>query len=79
MSAIAGFRSIVDPADAARFRANGWWGDMTVSDYVRAHVTSQGDKVAYVTPDHSMTYRQLDAAADRVAAALMSTLSLIHI
>ena len=73
MNARAGFRNIVDPVDAARFRANGWWGDMTVSDYVRAHVITQGDKVAYVTPDHSMTYRQLDAAADRVAAALAST------
>jgi len=73
MSGPTGFRNIVDPADAARFRANGWWGDMTVSDYVRAHVITQGDKVAYVTPDHSLTYRQLDAAADRVAAALVST------
>ena len=68
---MSSFRNIVDPADAARFRANGWWGDKTVSDYVRAHVITQGDKVAYVTPDHSMTYRQLDTAADRVAAAFV--------
>src|SRR4051812_19099444 len=73
MTGPTGFRNVVDPADAARFRANGWWGDMTVSDHVRAHVITQGDKVAYVTPDHSLTYRQLDAASDRVAAALVST------
>ena len=73
MTGHTGFRNVVDAADAARFRANGWWGDMTVSDFVRAHVVTQGDKIAYVTPEHSMTYRQLDSAADRVAAALVST------
>ena len=45
MTAHTGFRNVVDPADAARFRSHGWWGDMTVSDYVRAHVITQGDKV----------------------------------
>jgi acyl-CoA synthetase len=68
----AGFRNIVDPLAAERFRANGWWGDVTVSDHVRRHAGTQGAKVAYVTPDHSMTYRELDAAADRVAAALVT-------
>ncbi|MCU1394991.1 MAG: acyl--CoA ligase, partial [Ilumatobacteraceae bacterium] len=67
------FRNIVDPDDAARFRANGWWGDLTVSDHVRTHAADQGDKVAYVTPDHSLTYRQLDVAADRVAAAIVAS------
>ena len=67
---MSGFRNIIDPADAARFRALGWWGDRTVSDYVRQHAAGQGDKVAYVTPDHALTYRQMDLAADRVAAAI---------
>ena len=67
-----GFRNVVDPEQARRFRDNGWWGDTTVSDHVRMHVTTRGDKVAYVTPEHSLTYRQLDTAADRVAAAFVA-------
>ena len=66
------FRNIVDPEAARRFRAQGWWGDLTVSDHVRRHAREQGDKAAYVTPDHTLTYRQLDAAADRVAAGLVA-------
>ena len=66
------FRNIVDPDDSRRYRERGWWGDQTVSDFVRLHVANQGDKAAYVTPEHSMTYRELDAAADRVAAAIVA-------
>ena len=69
----AGFRNIVDPAQARFFREQGWWGDATVSDFVRRHAREQPEKPAYVTPDHQLTYAQLDACADRVAAALVST------
>ena len=68
-----GFRDIVAPADARRFRELGWWGDATVSDFVRGHASTQPHKAAYVTPDHQLSYADLDACADRVAAALVST------
>jgi acyl-CoA synthetase len=69
----AGFRSVVDPAQAAHFRERGWWGEVTVSDFVREHARRQPDKPAYVTPEHQLTYAELDMCADRVAAALVST------
>lgn len=69
---MSAFRNIVDPTSAKHFREQGWWGDLTVSDHVRRHATEQGDKVAYVTPEHTLTYHQFDAAADRVAAAIVA-------
>ena len=70
---MSAFRNIVDPTSARHFREQGWWGDLTVSDHVRRHAAEQGDKVAYVTPEHTLSYRQLDAAADRVAAAIVAS------
>ena len=68
-----GFRSIVDPVQARHYREQSWWGDATVSDFVREHARRQPQKPAYVTPDHQLSYAQLDACADRVAAALVTT------
>ena len=69
----AGFRNIVDPVQAGHFRKQGWWGDATVSDFVRDHALQQPHKPAYITPDRQLTYAELDACSDRVAAALVST------
>ena len=70
---VTGFRNIVDPGHARTFREQGWWGDATVSDFVRLHARHQPHKPAYITPEHQLTYAELDACADRVAAALVST------
>src|SRR5690606_16251521 len=66
------FRNIVDPDVARRYREAGWWADTTVADEVRRHAERAGDRPAYVTIDHRLTYRQLDRAADRVAATLVA-------
>lgn len=68
-----GFRNIVDPDDARRYREAGWWSDTTFADAVGLHAERQGDKPAYATLDHRLTYRQLDEAADRVAATLVAS------
>ncbi|WP_260971847.1 class I adenylate-forming enzyme family protein [Mycolicibacterium llatzerense] len=57
--------------DVARFHANGWWTDTTISDAVRANVTRTPDRTAYVDhPDRSLTWREFDAAATALAGQL---------
>ncbi|MDR3662061.1 MAG: class I adenylate-forming enzyme family protein [Mycobacterium sp.] len=57
--------------DIARFRANGWWSDTTVSDAVRANAAHTPDRTAYVDhPDRSLTWREFDTAATFLAGQL---------
>lgn len=57
--------------DVARFYANGWWTDTTISDAVRANVTRTSNRTAYVDhPDRSLTWREFDAAATALAGQL---------
>ncbi|MUL68146.1 cyclohexanecarboxylate-CoA ligase [Mycobacterium sp. CBMA 234] len=57
--------------DVARFYANGWWSDTTVSDAVQANATRTPDRAAYVDhPDRSLTWREFDAAASALAGQL---------
>lgn len=67
-----GFRNVVDPALAARYRAEGWWGDTTLADHVAEHVRLRPDAAAYVTPHGRVTWAEYDAAADRIAGALVA-------
>ena len=60
----------VDPAEAARHHAAGWWGNLTVSACVASHAVTRGDAAAFVTPEGSTTWSEYDTAADRVAGAL---------
>ncbi len=57
--------------DVARFHANGWWTDTTISDAVRANVTRTPDRTAYVDhPDRSLTWREFNSAATALAGQL---------
>jgi acyl-CoA synthetase len=57
--------------DVARFYANGWWTDTTISDAVHANATRTPDRIAYVDhPDRSQTWREFDTAATVLAAQL---------
>lgn len=53
--------------DSATMLASGF---ATLPDLIRAHARERGDKTALVAGEESMTYAALDAAMDRVAAAL---------
>ncbi len=66
------FRGIVEPDLAARYRADGWYSDETVADHVRRHGRERPDADAYVTDVSRLSWRGLDGAADRVAAALVA-------
>jgi len=65
----------VTSAEAARYRAAGWWTDTTLSDCVRRNATSSPDKPAYVdftleSPDHVLTWSEFDDAATNLAQQL---------
>ncbi|MDW5592806.1 class I adenylate-forming enzyme family protein [Conexibacter stalactiti] len=57
-------------ADAARYRAAGWWGTETVGDHVaRARAANPGG-AAFVTATTRMSWAQYDDAATALAQAL---------
>lgn len=70
------------PALVARYRATGAWNDDTVDSLFRARVAQTPDRLAVVDPPNKpdltggepqrWTWRQLDAAVDRLAAALVT-------
>lgn len=63
--------SVVDTADAAHYRASGWWSDRTLSQTVREHALARPDKPAYVDyPDQAFTWNEFDRAASLLAAQL---------
>ena len=67
----------VTSAEAARYRAAGWWSDTTLSDCVRRNATSSTDKPAYVdfaleAPARVLTWSEFDRAATNLAAQLQA-------
>ena len=62
-------------AEAAHYRAAGWWSDTTLSDCVAENAATSPDKPAYVdfslsSPDRVLTWSQFDNAATNLAARL---------
>lgn len=60
-----------DPVEAARFRAAGWWGDMTLSRRVAELAAAKPDASAYVTPEGSFSWARYDRAGNRIAAMIL--------
>ena len=72
MSVGGGLDTVGSPAftdeESARYRAAGWWSDLTLSDAVRRNAEERPDRAAYVDyPGMSLTWRQFDAAATALA------------
>ena len=62
-------------AEAAHYRAAGWWSDTTLSDCVRRNATATPAKTAYLdfapgTPDRRLTWSEFDNAATNLASQL---------
>jgi len=56
---------------AARYRQAGYWRGERLGDLLRRWAAAGGERIAVTGPDGTrMTYAELDAAADRVAAGL---------
>ena len=66
----AAFRNLVAPAVAARYRAEGWWGDETLADYVARHARSRPSAIAFVGDAGPVTWARYEEASDRIAGAL---------
>ena len=61
-----------DAADAAEYRAAGWWGDDTIGSRVRRWAAERPDLVAFVSGDTRFTWAQYDATADGIARTLLA-------
>lgn len=58
--------------DSARYRAAGWWSDVTLSDAVRRNAEQSPGRAAYVDhPGISLTWRVFDCAASDLAEQLI--------
>ena len=65
----------VTSAEAARYRAAGWWSDTTLSDCVGRNAASSPDKPAYVdyspdSSDYRLSWSEFDCAATNLASEL---------
>jgi acyl-CoA synthetase len=57
--------------ESARYRAAGWWSDMTLSDAVTHNAVQRPDRIAYVDyPGAALTWREFDYAASSLAEQL---------
>jgi acyl-CoA synthetase len=57
--------------ESARYRAAGWWSDMTLSDAVTHNAVQRPDRIAYVDyPGAELTWREFDYAASSLAEQL---------
>jgi acyl-CoA synthetase len=61
-----------DPEAAARYRAAGWWGDLTLSSRVAELAQAKPDADAYVTPEGRFSWLQYDQAGNRIAAEILA-------
>jgi acyl-CoA synthetase len=67
--------AVTTSAEAAHYRAAGWWSDTTLSDCVHRNAVSTPDKLAYIdftpgAPDRSLTWSEFDNAATNLATEL---------
>src|SRR5271168_1813948 len=75
MMSTGGLDTVGSPAftdeESARYRAAGWWSDVTLSDAVARNAEQRPDRFAYIDhPGQSFTWREFDAAATALAEQL---------
>jgi acyl-CoA synthetase len=61
-----------DAAEAARYRAEGWWGDDTIGTCVRRWASEKGDATAFVSGERRFTWTDYDLTADALARVLLA-------
>ncbi len=63
---------MVDPELAAGYRAEGWWSDRPLAEHVADNATERPEAAAFVSPAGPADLAGYRAAADEVAAALVT-------
>ncbi|GAA4487878.1 class I adenylate-forming enzyme family protein [Microbacterium panaciterrae] len=63
-----------DAEKTAEYVEQGWWGDLTVADYVAKNAREIPDRIAYVADGSRLTWRSYDEQIDRLATALTALL-----
>jgi 2,3-dihydroxybenzoate-AMP ligase len=68
-------QGVVPHPDAAvgRYTATGAWGPRSLPKAFRQVAAAHAERTALITPDTRLTYRELDARSDAVAAGLLSS------
>ena len=61
-----------DPADAAAWRAAGWWGDDTIASMVARSARTQPQAIAYVADGRRYTWAEYERDSDSIARVLLS-------
>jgi non-ribosomal peptide synthetase component E (peptide arylation enzyme) len=56
---------------AARYFASGSWFESTLGDLLRDAARRHGDRLAFVSDERSVTFRELDERTERIAAGLL--------
>lgn len=63
----------VDPHLAARYRAEGWWGDEVLSDHIGRLARRRPEDPAYLAGTGTLTWAGYDRASEALARALVAT------
>ena len=61
----------LDERRAAGYLASGAWKDATIGDALRATAARFPERMAFISDERSVDYRELDETTDRLAAALL--------
>ncbi|MGE3618942.1 MAG: class I adenylate-forming enzyme family protein [Acidimicrobiia bacterium] len=66
----ATFRRIPDAETAARYRAEGWWGDVTLADRIAELAATRPEDTAFITGHGRYSWRRYEDDSARLATAL---------
>lgn len=64
----------LDPQRTAEYIAQGWWGELTVADYVARNAEAIPDRIAYIADGARLTWAEYDRQTDVLAQALVALL-----
>lgn len=63
-----------DPRErAVEFEASGWWGTLSISDYIERNVASHGDAPAFIAGDEVLSWAQYSNYSSIFASSLISS------
>lgn len=65
---------VTSPERTRAYVEQGWWGDLTVADYVARNAQTMPDATAYVSDGSLLTWREYDKQIDELATALAALL-----